>query len=32
MKINTTAIEAVVRDATEILGLQITYTDEGRPG
>ncbi|MHC2682067.1 catechol 2,3-dioxygenase [Bradyrhizobium diazoefficiens] len=30
VKINTTAIEAVVRDATEILGLQITYTDEGQ--
>ena len=28
VKINTTAIETVVRDATEILGLHVTYSDE----
>ena len=28
VKINTTATEAVVRDATEILGLQVTYSDD----
>lgn len=30
VKINTTAIEAVVREATEILGLRVTYADEGQ--
>jgi catechol 2,3-dioxygenase len=28
VKINTTATEAVVRDATEILGLQVTHSDD----
>ena len=28
VKINTTATEAVVREATEILGLQVTHSDD----
>ena len=28
VKINTTVTETVVREATEILGLQVTYSDE----
>src|SRR5437667_264200 len=31
VKINTTMTETVVREATEILGLQVTYSDDRRP-